>query len=265
MSGDAALKESPWIFFALVFALSVPLWIIGAATGLLLPLGLPFGALMLFNPLIAAALLVYRHDGGTGVKTLLWRSFDPRHITAKWLTIAVLLMPIVLGLEYGFLRMSGGLLPRPDFSVSSAILLFAVFVVAAIGEEAGWQGYAARLLQSKHSALMASHILGLVWAIWHIIPFLQAGRTPSWIWWQCLTMLPARMIIVWLCNNTGRSVLIAVIFHAMMNLSEFLFPNQGAYYDPFITFMLLAPLAAIITVVWRPQTLAQLRFAQDTR
>jgi uncharacterized protein len=260
MSRDAPSNNSLWIFFALIFALSVPLWIIGAATGLLLPLGLPFGALMLFNPLIAAALLVYRHDGGIGLKTLLWRSVDPGGITAIWFAMAIFLMPIVLVLEYGFLRISGLAVPLPDFSVSSAILLFAVFVVAAIGEEAGWQGYAARLLQNKHSALMASLILGMVWAIWHIVPFLQAGRPPSWIWWQCLTMLPARIIIVWLSNNTGRSILIAVLFHTMMNLSEFLFPNDGSHYDPLVTFVLLAFVATIVTLLWQPKTLTRFQY-----
>lgn len=243
----------------MVFALSVPLWIIGAVSGLLLPLGLPLGALMSFNPLIAAALLVYQRDGKTGVKILLRQSVDPHHITARWLVIAVFLMPIAMGLEYEFLRISGEAIPPPDFSVSSAVLMFAVFFVAAIGEEAGWQGYAARLLQDRHSALTASLILGLIWAIWHIVPFLQAGRSPSWIWWQCLTMLPARIIIVWFSNNTGHSVLIAVLFHTMMNVSEFLFPHNGSNYNPLVTFVLLALVATTVTVLWRPQTLARFK------
>ena len=182
MSRDAPSKESPWIFFALVFALSLPLWIIGAVTGLLLPLGLPIGALMAFNPLIAAAVLVYQRDGKTGVLALLRQAVDPSHITTIWLAIAVFLMPIVMVLAYGFQRISGAVIPWPDFSVTSTVLMIAVFFVAAIGEEAGWQGYAARSLQKKQSALVASLILGLVWAIFHIVPFLQMGRTPSWIW-----------------------------------------------------------------------------------
>ena len=245
--------------------MSIPMWVIGAVTGLVLPLGLPFGALMAFNPLIAAALLAYRQNGKTEVKTLLRQSVDPHRITARWLAIAVFLMPIVMCLEYGWLQISGAVVPCIDSSLSSAVLFLAMFFVAAIGEEAGWQGYAARLLQSKHSALMASLILGLVWAIWHIVPFFQAGRSPSWIWWQCLTMLPARVVIVWLSNNTGRSVLIAVIFHTMLNLSQFLFPNYGSHYDPFIAFVLLALVAAIITILWRPQTLAHFQYPRYPR
>jgi uncharacterized protein len=253
--------SSPWIFFALVFALSLPLWIIGEVTGQVLPLGLPFGALMAFNPLIAAALLVYLHRGRAGVHELLRKSVDPRHITARWLAIAIFLMPIILVSELGFLRIAGAAIPDPGFSASTTLLLCAIFVVAAIGEEAGWQGYAAVLLQKQYTALTSSLILGLVWAVWHVVPFLQADRTASWIWWQCLTMLPARVIIVWLCNNSGRSLFIAVIFHTMMNLSEYLFPINGSHYDPFSTFMILAAIAAIITVLWEPQTLAQFRYA----
>lgn len=220
---------------------------------------------MAFNPLIAAALLVYRRDEVTGVKTLIRQIVDPRQITTKWLAIAVFLMPMVMVLEYGFLRISGELIAPPDFSATSAVFLFAVFFVAAIGEEAGWQGYAAGLLQKKHSALVSSLVLGVVWAVWHIVPFLQVGRSPSWIWWQCLTMLPARIIIVWLCNNTGHGILIAVIFHTMMNFSEFLFPNYGSHYDPFVTFMILALVAATVTVLWRPQTLTRFQYPRYTR
>lgn len=250
MNHTATLKQSPWIFFAFVFALSVPLWIIGAMTGQLLPLGLPFGSLMAFNPLIAAALLVYRREGRAGVSELLRKSVDPRRISARWLAIAILLMPVILVFEFCFLRLTGAAVPDISFSVSITLLLCAVFFIAAIGEETGWQGYAAIHLQKRHTALTSSFILGLVWAIWHVVPFLQAGRPPSWILWQCLTMLPARIIIVWLCNNTGRSVFIAVMFHMIMNLSEYLFPIYGSHYDPFITFAILAVVAAIILVFW---------------
>jgi uncharacterized protein len=263
MSGKATLEQSPWIFFALVFALSVPLWIVGEVTGQLLPLDLPFGALMAFNPLIAAVLLIYRREGGAHVNELLRKSVDPRGIAASWLAIAILLMPIILVFEFGFLRITGAAIPDPSFSVSTTLLFCVMFFVAAIGEEAGWQGYAAVLLQQQYTALTCSLILGLVWAVWHVVPFIQADRSPSWIWWQCLTMLPARIIIVWLSNNTGRSVLIAVLFHTMMNLSEYMFPNYGSHYDPFVTFVILAAVAATIIVLWGSQTLERYRQASQ--
>lgn len=45
-------------FFLLVFALSVPFWVIGAATGVELLPGLPVAGLMAFCPAIAASILV---------------------------------------------------------------------------------------------------------------------------------------------------------------------------------------------------------------
>jgi uncharacterized protein len=259
MSDGAETTASVLIFFALVFALSIPIWIIGAFTEKLLPLGLPVGALMAFNPLIAVAILTYWRKDFRGVSALLWKSIDPRNIGARWFAIAILVMPAVLVLECGILRATGQHVPDPDFSISAVVLFCVAFFVAAIGEEAGWQGYSAGLLQNKHSALAAATILGLVWAIWHIVPFWQAGRTPLWIWWQCLTMLPARVIIVWLCNNTGRNVFIAVIFHMMMNLSEYLFPRYGSHYDPFMTFVILAFVATIVAFAWGSRTLAEPR------
>ncbi len=46
-------KRSPLTFFALVFGLSIPFWLIGAATDLQLMPGLPLSALMAFCPLAA--------------------------------------------------------------------------------------------------------------------------------------------------------------------------------------------------------------------
>lgn len=65
-------------FFALVFALSIPLWIVGAIgpdTTKILPIKLPISALMTFCPLLAAAILVYKKQKMQGVKQLLRQSF----------------------------------------------------------------------------------------------------------------------------------------------------------------------------------------------
>jgi hypothetical protein len=58
----ASRSRSPLTFFVLVFALSVPFWVIGAVTRRQLFPGLPVGALMAFCPLMAALILVYREN-----------------------------------------------------------------------------------------------------------------------------------------------------------------------------------------------------------
>ena len=43
----------------------------------------------------------------------------------------------------------------------------------------------------------------------------------------------------------------------MINVTWQLFPVNGSFYDPRITALLVTCVAAIITVVWGPKTLAQ--------
>ena len=69
-----------------------------------------------------------------------------------------------------------------------------------------------------------------------------------------------RIILVWLSENKGGSVFVAVLFHTMINLSWALFPNAGSYYDPFVTFLILAVAVGLIVFLWGPVSLAQFRY-----
>ena len=104
-------------------------------------------------------------------------------------------------------------------------------------------------------------LLGVVWATWHIIPLVQADRSWTWIAAWCLSTVTQRVLIVWIYNNTGKSVLGAILFHAMSNLGWQLFPIHGSHYDPRVTGLILALAAALVTVVWGPRTLARYRNA----
>jgi hypothetical protein len=255
-------RRSPLKFFLLVFALSMPLWLIGAVASLQLLPGLPVSSLMAFCPLIAASILVYREGKLTDVIELLKRSFDYRRIRAKvWYVPTVFLMPGIAVLAYGLMRWLHFPLPAPQFSVLSTLGMFLAFFVAAIGEEVGWTGYAIDPMQDRWNALRASILLGVVWAAWHIVPFVQADRSPTWIAWQCLTLAASRVLLVWLYNNTGKSVFAVALCHAMINVSWQLFPIHGSHYDPRITGLITALAAVIVTVVWGPRTLARNRKA----
>jgi hypothetical protein len=70
-------------------------------------------------------------------------------------------------------------------------------------------------------------------------------------------LIPARVIIVWIYNNTGKSLFATILYHAMSNVSMFLFPNYGSHYDPFITSIILVSIAAIVVFAWGPKTLAR--------
>jgi len=167
-------------------------------------------------------------------------------------------MPGAMVLTYGLMRLMGSPVPTPQFPVLAPLVMFLAFFIAALGEELGWSGYVIDPMQDRSNALQASILLGLFWAIWHIVPFVQAHRPPGWIAWQCLYTVATRVLLVWLYNNTGKSVFAAALFHAMGNVSTFLFPIYGSYFDPRITGPIITVAAAIVTVVWGPRTLAKI-------
>jgi membrane protease YdiL (CAAX protease family) len=41
-----------------------------------------------------------------------------------------------------------------------------------------------------------------------------------------------RIIIVWVFNNTGKSILPAVLLHATYNIAYIMYPYNGSHYDP---------------------------------
>jgi hypothetical protein len=223
----------------------------------LLP-GLPVSALMAFVPIIAAAFLVYRESGRAGVVALVSRAVDVARFAPKiWYLPALLLFPAVALLSYGLTRALGLPLPPPEFSVSTVMILFAVFLLPALTEEVGWTGYATDPLQLRATALHAALRLGAVQAVWHLVPLLQARRTPEWIAAWCVGTVAGRVLFVWLYNNAGRSVFGAILFHDMSNVSWQLFPVNGSHYDPRLSGFLLSVAAAAVVVAWGPRTLAQ--------
>jgi uncharacterized protein len=225
-----------------------------------LPMQLPISALMAVCPLLAAVILVYKKQKMQGVKDLLKQAFDFKKITdTQWYLPIIFLMPALAFISFWY-KNEVLLISQTSSSFLTIFLFFILFFIFAIGEEMGWSGYIINPMQNQFGALKASIILGSIWAIWHIIPYNQAGQTPIWIFWQGIGTVFLRIIMVWIFNNTGKSVFGMVLFHTMMNLSPFLIPNNGAHYDPFIFCILLMGVAAIIVFFWDSKTLARYKY-----
>jgi CAAX protease family protein len=254
----ASRSRSPLRFFLLVFALSLPFWLAGTLTSFQLLPSLPVSALMFLCPATAAAIFVYRENKSAGVKAWLQRAFDFKRVKAKiWYVPIILLMPCIMVLSYGAIRLTGVPLPAPQFSVGTMLALFVVFFIGALGEELGWSGYALDPLQEHFGALGGALLLGVVWAVWHYVALLEVPRSPVFIAWWSLGTVADRVIIVWLYNNTGKSVFGAALFHTMINLTWQVFPINGAYYDPRVTGLITAIVAVGVVIVWGPRTLAR--------
>jgi membrane protease YdiL (CAAX protease family) len=259
--------RSPTGFFLLVFLLSMPIWVMGPPVERLLPgdlpVELPVSSLMAITPMLAALVLVWREKGLGAAKALLKRVFDYKRIKrTAWYIPILLLWPTVMVLQYGLAKLMGVLMADPQVPVLAMLISFLVFFIGALGEEVGWTGFAINPLQDKWSTLIASLILGTVWAVWHVVPLVQVGQAPVWIAWQCISMVVARVLFVWLYNSTGKSVFATILFHAMNNVSTVLLPEYGWPYSPTVATIILAVIAVVITLLSGPRTLAQYRCAR---
>jgi len=240
-------------FFGLVFALSVPFWVLGyLADSLsdLIPIDLPVSALMAFLPAIAALILVWREDGRAAARDFLKRAFDYRRIPGPgWYAVAILFMPGTLFLAWLAMTFTGAPLPEPHLPFIVLPVFLVAFFAAGLGEELGWDGFAFDRMQGRWSALTAALIIGAFWAAWHLIPYFQLDRSAEWVAWHCGVTLLLRIVTVWLYVNGGRSVFIAALFHAMSNVAFFMFPNYGSHYDPAYFFWIVAAAVGAILLL----------------
>lgn len=249
--GNRAWRGFPWTFFLAVFAVSLPFWLLGELTTTQLMPGLPVSALMFLCPAFIACLFALRTGGRHVVKKLLVRSFDCRRIgSVIYLVTAVLLMPGILVGSYAIMQTMGMPMPQPEVPWSLTPVLFLLFFVAAVGEEMAWTATVLDPLQSRVSALPAALIIGVVCALWHVVPFAQAHPSASWVLGQCLFTVALRVILVWLYNNSGRSVFVVAVCHAMYNVAWQLLPNRGSSYNPWIVAAITGCVALIISLAW---------------
>lgn len=247
--------KSAWLYFFLTIAFSLPFWLLGALSGLQLLPALPLSSLAVVCPLAAAAMLSYREKGPNGVKDLLKRSFYLGRAESKaWYLPTILLMPLTSLAAYGAMRLTGTPLPSLQVPIVRTLGLFLVFIVAGLCEELGWSGYAIDPLQDRFGALAAALVIGVVWAVWHFVPLAEAHRSLEFVMWWTLNTIALRVIIVWLYNNTNRSVFAAALVHAMSDLAWQVFPVNGSLYDPRFSGPILALVGILVIVVWGPKT-----------
>ncbi len=246
---DAPQQRSPTSFFVLVFGLTLPFWAVSAIVPAELLPGLPVAAFAVVCPAIAALALSYRAGGIDAMTALAMRAFDFKSIGSPlWYAPILLVNPVISVLSFAIMRLTGGDIPLPQIAVLPTLVLAAMFVAGAIGEELGWSGYAIEPMQRRLGALPASLLLGALWAVWHFVPLIEVGRSVEWIAWWSLGTVAARIIMVWLYNRTGRSVFALVLYHASSNLCWQLFPVHGSYFDPRINGLITAALALIIAL-----------------
>ena len=233
MKNSVSENRSPLKFFIIVYGLSIPLWIIERFIDVKgLPLNIPItDILAAFTPLITASILVYKEEGKTGIKRLFKSVFDYNKIKKKTWYLPIIFLPFLM---YLWVFLIIYLLKRP-FSITfpetflSISILFIFFFLGAIAEEVGYMGYAIDPMQDRFGALKAAILIGIPWAIWHYPSIIQQGHNAVWIAWGTLGTVAVRVLIVWIYNNTGKSVFACILFHTLLNVGRVLYPKDATH------------------------------------
>jgi membrane protease YdiL (CAAX protease family) len=106
-------------------------------------------------------------------------------------------------------------------SVPTLLLTLVLLTLTdGVGEELAWRGYALPRLLERSGAIVASLILGVIWATWHLPLIWTTGSAiehqPVWLLYADLGA--KALIFTWVFLRTRGSVLIAALLHGSTNL-----------------------------------------------
>ena len=246
------------MFFVLAYVLTWAVWIpraLGVQVGVVAQLWTWIPAVAAFA---AAALTGGRAAvGDLGRRLLRWR--------VAWLWYVVVLAgPAVFSLAVGGVYVllggswSAALPPAFTMSVPSLVLFLVILTVTdGLGEEVGWRGFALPRLLRHTTALVASLILGVLWAGWHVPLIWTEGSALSGspVWLLFINLSGTSVLFTWVFLRTRGSALLAALLHGATNLFV-VSPSPGVSGD--LTLALLATaakwvLVAVLLVVAGPQ------------
>ena len=208
-----------------------------------------------WGPFVSAILLTFWFQKASGVIGLLKKGVDYK-FAKKWWIPTILLCPIIIGGALLIAALAGESIPEL-YWISNPFLIVVNFVVilftgGPLQEEFGWRGYALPRLQSRFNALVSSIMLGFMWGLWHL-PYLLISTEITHAYGilpEVFTAILLSILLTWLFNNTGGSILVSLIFHNMFNLSNDVFPAlQTQLGSPlFLAFFIAA--AIIVVIIW---------------
>lgn len=204
------------IFFIATYTASWILFFIGKKLDLMLIMMLGIWA-----PSIVSVILTGLFYGKRGLKDFFSR-FKRYKVSWYWWVVLLLLPAAIhfLGRSLWQVVYDGELNPffrKPQYWLSAII---PSFLIAGLGEELGWRGFALPRLQLRFTAIQSAFILGTVHLLWHLPTYWlgQGMHNVPFLFILCF-VFPWTILFNWLYNKSGGSLIFAVSFHAISNSS----------------------------------------------
>jgi membrane protease YdiL (CAAX protease family) len=206
------LRRQLLTYFVTTFAIS---WgIFGAA----LAFGFtnsPVVILGVWGPTLTAIILTAGFYGRSGLKRFFGR-FNARE-GIKWF-LPLLGFFLAIGLAGHFV---GSIATGIEFDAEFwgwawvTQVMIVQFVVAGMGEEFGWRGFALQRLQHLVTPLQATMIVAFFHLLWHAPTYwLGQGMHNVPAIWAAFFIVPWSILFTWAYNRAGGSILVSVLFHA---------------------------------------------------
>jgi len=154
-------------------------------------------------------------------------------IKSGWYAVILLLFPAITALSIITVYTAGYPIPSPDNALTVltqpgtlAVFILLMIIGGPLAEEFGWRGFCLDYLQNRMYALPSAIVLGAMWTVWHFPLFFVKGTTQysigfgsnECILW-CAQVMLLSIIYAWVFNNTGRSIISAILLHVMWNTS----------------------------------------------
>lgn len=256
------------LFLTITFAWSWVFWAlpVSAHHGVSLPPALPgwirSGAPAAWGPLVGAVSVAFV-GGGPGAVIALLDRFRVAGFGWRWWLVVVLTFPLLVGGATGFAVVAGEALPSSEPLRQPVQIPVAFVYILLLGgplqEEIGWRGTLLDPLQARLGALLASAVVGGVWAAWHLPLFAFPNDIGPYygrpFGGTFLTLVLVSVLFTWVWNNTGGSLLAVMVLHAMFNLSHWVFPALANDRAALALFALQAAAVLAVVVAFGPARL----------
>ena len=201
---------------------------------------MPWVMLLWFaGPSVAGILLTGLVYGKEGFRNLLARITRWR-VGIRWYALMLLTAPLLyVGVSLALSLTSPVYLPGIlATSDKASLLLFGIaygFIGGGLLEELGWTGFAVpTLLRLRYGVLGTGLIVGSLWGVFHFIVNGWAGVTfsgalsvaiflPLQLFSTVAGLTAFRVLMVWVYERTGESMLAAMLMHASLSASMLIF------------------------------------------
>ncbi len=200
------------------------------------PVSLLSAGLFLLLSAIPAGIVCTAYSSDSGVRRTMRSLVTPKG--AVWQVVGLLLIPTLFYVSAAITHALGGVVHRRIVAgrgisfVHLAIVEFgyACFFGGGVTEEPGWRGFLLPRLQTRFSPLTASLLIWIPWALWHApLDFGgYAGPTfGAYLRIRVFLLIPVCVILTFIYNRAGGSILSAVLFHSAYNVAPDFIPFAG--------------------------------------